>query len=186
MAMSVLGNGLAESGNHEDALTVRETELSTMRRTGAPEESMLIVQGNLANSYAALGRFEQSLNITRDIYARSSALHGKDNAYTLVTAGNLVASLVDDLEQFDEAKAFLRDRIPEAIRTLGKDSDITFRLQRMYAQCHYENDDASREDVTTAIAQLEDLDRRGTRIYGASHPQTRATRCHLKRARAKL
>ena len=93
---------------------------------------------------------------------------------------------MDALQQFDEARAFLRDRIPEAIRACGNDHDITFRLQRMYAQCLYLNDGASREDVTAAIAQLEDIDRRQTRIYGAAHPQTRSTRRRLAAARAKL
>ena len=50
----------------------------------------------------------------------------------------------------------------------------------------YENDDASRDDVTTAITALDDLDRRCTRIYGASHPQTEATRICLEEAREKL
>ena len=93
---------------------------------------------------------------------------------------------MDDLEQFDEARAFLRDRIPEAIRALGKDNANTFRLQRMYAQCLYKNEGASREDVTAAIATLEELDRKITRIYGASHPQTGATRSRLAEAREKL
>ena len=93
---------------------------------------------------------------------------------------------MDDLAQFDEARAFLRDRIPEAVRALGKDHGLTFKLQRMYAQCHYENDDASRDDVATAIAALEDLDRRCTRIYGAAHPQTSHTRDRLAEAREKL
>ena len=93
---------------------------------------------------------------------------------------------MDDLEQFDEASAFLRDRIPEAIRTLGKNHDTTFRLQRMYAQCLFLNDGASRSDLTEAISKLEDLDRRMTRIYGASHPQTESTRDRLAEAREKL
>ena len=144
------------------------------------------VQGNLANSYSALGRFEQSLNITRDIYAQSSELYGRDNTSTLVSAVNLACSLVEDLEQFDEARAFLQDRILEATRALGKDHDLTFRMQRMYAQCLYQNDGASREDVTAAIATLEELDRKLTRIYGASHPQTESTRDRLAEAREKL
>ena len=93
---------------------------------------------------------------------------------------------MDELQQFDEARAFLRDRIPEATRALGKDHDITFKLQRMYAQCLYENDCASRDEVTAAIAQLEDLDRRTTRTYGAAHPQTCSTRDRLAEAREKL
>ena len=91
-----------------------------------------------------------------------------------------------NLGQFDEAKAFLLDRIPEAIRALGKNHEITFKMQRMYAQCLYQNPDASQDDVTAAIAQLEDLDRRMTRTYGTAHPQTGHTRCRLAGAREKL
>ena len=56
----------------------------------------------------------------------------------------------------------------------------------MYAQCLYRNDGASLDDVTAAIAQLEDLDRRMTRTYGAAHPQTGSTRTRLEAARKKL
>ena len=59
-------------------------------------------------------------------------------------------------------------------------------MQRMDAQCLYKNADASREDVTAAIAALEDIDRRQTRIYGTAHPQTDFTRRPLKAAREKL
>ena len=93
---------------------------------------------------------------------------------------------MDELQQFDEARAFLRDRIPEATRALGKNHDITFKMQRMYAQCLYENADVSRGDLTEAVATLEDLDRRQTRIYGSAHPQTRTTRRCLAKAREKL
>ena len=63
----------------------------------------------------------------KDIYDRSIELHGRDNISTLISAGNLAATLVDALQQFDEARAFLRDRIPEATRALGKDHDLTFK-----------------------------------------------------------
>ena len=56
----------------------------------------------------------------------------------------------------------------------------------MYAQSLYQNYRASREDVTVAIATLEDLDRRQTRIFGAAHPQTNTTRFFLAEAREKL
>ena len=103
-----------------------------------------------------------------------------------MSAVNLAASLVDDLGQFDEARAFLRDRIPEAVRALGKDHGTTLRLERMHAQCLYRNDGASRDDITTAIATLEELYRRITRIYGATHPQARGTQDYLEKARETL
>ena len=72
------------------------------------------------------------------------------------------------------------------MRVCGKDHDITFKMQRMYAQCLYQNDGASRSDLTEAISKLEDLDRRQTRIDGAAHPQTCATRRCLEAARKQL
>ena len=118
------------------------------------------------------------------ILSRRNALASSNccSASTRVDA----STLVDELQQFDEARAFLRDRIPEATRALGKDHDQTFKLQRMYAQSLYENDGASREDVTEAIATLEDIDRRGTRVYGPAHPQAVATRNRLAEARETL
>ena len=56
----------------------------------------------------------------------------------------------------------------------------------MYAQCLYQNADASSSDLTEAVAKLEDLDRRQTRIFGASHPQTDSSRRCLAKAREKL
>ena len=56
----------------------------------------------------------------------------------------------------------------------------------MYAQCLYRNDGTSRRDLTEAVATLEDLDRRCTRIYGAAHPQAACTRHCLEAAREKL
>ena len=103
-----------------------------------------------------------------------------------MSAVNLAASLVDTLQQFDEARTFLRDRIPEAVRALGKDHGTTLRLERMHAQCLYRNDGASRDDITTAIATLEELYRRITRIYGATHPQARGTQDYLEKARETL
>ena len=44
MAMNQLGNGLYATGHYEDALSVREAELSMVRRLGVPEKTMLIAQ----------------------------------------------------------------------------------------------------------------------------------------------
>ena len=65
-----LGNGLsAVAKRHADALSVQEAELSTLRRIGASEGSaILAVQGNIANTYRALGRFEEALSLRRDVY----------------------------------------------------------------------------------------------------------------------
>ena len=50
MAMNVLGLGLTAAKHHTDALSVREATLATLRRVGAPEQRILVAQGNLAIS----------------------------------------------------------------------------------------------------------------------------------------
>ena len=60
MAMQHLGNGLCEADLDEDALSVREAELSMSRRLGASESNILVVQCNLLRS-----RIESSNGLTR-------------------------------------------------------------------------------------------------------------------------
>ena len=50
MAMCILGLGLSGADQNEDALTVREAEMAILQRHGAPVETILISQGNLATS----------------------------------------------------------------------------------------------------------------------------------------
>ena len=45
-AMGMFGAGLFVAGHNEDALSVREAELSTLRRRGVSEETMLAVGEN--------------------------------------------------------------------------------------------------------------------------------------------
>ena len=52
-AMTLLGNGLGTTGQHQDALLVQEAELSMRRRIGDPERNLFAVQGNLALTYHA-------------------------------------------------------------------------------------------------------------------------------------
>ena len=65
--MSMLGNGLANAGHHEDELSVREAELAIERRLDAPEEHMRRRQGNLAVTYYKLGHIEKALRTARRI-----------------------------------------------------------------------------------------------------------------------
>ena len=55
MAMAELGNGLSEADHEEEALPVREANLSMLRRLDASECDILGAQNNLAITYAAVG-----------------------------------------------------------------------------------------------------------------------------------
>ena len=63
LAMNVLGNGLYAEAHHEDELSVREAQLSMLRRVGASEERMLVAQSNIAGTFRLLGRLEQALRM---------------------------------------------------------------------------------------------------------------------------
>ena len=91
--MSVLGSGLAATGNHEDALSVEEANLSMMRRIGASEEDVLDVQSNLAVTYDQLGRDEEALEMKRDVYSGHLKLNGEQHRHTLIAANNYATSL---------------------------------------------------------------------------------------------
>ena len=95
--MSLLGNGLSDASHDEDALSVREAELSMAQRLGAPVEHILAVQANLANSYQMLGRPE-ALRLRRDVYSGWLKLKGEEHRETLREAGNY-ATLLNRLER---------------------------------------------------------------------------------------
>ena len=94
MAMGQLGNGLYVSGHHEDALFVKEAELSMERRRGAPEENILVVQGNLASTYQKVGRLDEALRRRKVVYSDYVKLKGQDHELAILAAYNYATSLV--------------------------------------------------------------------------------------------
>ena len=185
MAMTDLGNGLTEVQLHEDALTVREAELSMLRRVGASEERMLIVQSNLANSYQGLRRFEQALNLYRDVYSGRLKLNGEEHSDTLNSAGNYGTSL-RVLKRFKEAKLLLRNSMPVVRRVLGEGNQTTLRLRWSYAQSLYEDPGATVDDLKEAVTTLEEIERTSRRVFGSAHPIVEGIEESLRKARAAL
>ena len=139
LAMTELGLGLSAVGNHEESLSVKEAELSTLRRLGMPEESIFIAQSNLATTYARLGRFEESTSMARDVYLGNVKLFGKHHRDTLFEANNYAWALVD-ISRFEEAKSLLRKTVPVARRILGEDHRVTLKMRWVNAKALYEED----------------------------------------------
>ena len=75
-AMYTLGNGLFSADRFEEAVSVEEANVATLQRIGAAEEDILATQGNLATTYRLLGRYEQALQIERDVYSGWLKLDG--------------------------------------------------------------------------------------------------------------
>jgi hypothetical protein len=166
--MQLLGSGLSHADRDEEALSVREAELSMERRLGASEETILTVKGNLANTYQKLGRIE-ALNMYRDVYSGWLKLKGEENQNTLIAANNYAASLIG-LERYQEVKSLMRKMLPVARRVLGESHDVTLRMQWIYARPLYSDTNATLGELRAAVKTLEEAEGIARRVLGASNP----------------
>ena len=188
--MGQLGNGLHDAGQFEDALSVRETELATLQRIGAPEAFKLTPQSNLATTYDCLGREDDALRMRRDVYSGCLRSGGREHPETLTTGNNLASSLLA-LRQYEEAKSLLRDLIPVARRVHGDSFDITLMMRWNYASAllgdYLNGDDKDTlDDLREAVTKLEDAAPTARRILGGLHPIVPVIEGGLEHARAVL
>ena len=168
-----------------DASSAQEAELAMLRRVGAPEENILIVQSNLANSYEKLGRREEALRKRRDVYSGRSKLNGEEHAKTLLAANNYASSL-QGLSRFEEAKTLLRRTLPAAQRVLDESHGITLRMRMNYARALYKDDGATLDDLREAVTTLEETASIARRVLGSTHPVTVSVEQCLRDSRAAL
>ena len=185
--MRQLGNGLSDGKHDEEALSVRETELSLLRRIGAPrvpEDAMLCAQNNLAVSYQLIGLLEQALSLRRDVYLGRLKLNGEEHLETLRAANNYAKCLVD-LKRFEEAKVLMRNAIPVARRVLGESHDL-IKMRINYATALYMDDGATVDDLREALTTLEDTGRIARRVLGGAYPITIGVEGELRNVRAAL
>ena len=186
LAMGTLGSGLYLANYKEDALSVKQAEMSMLRRVGAPEQSILVSQGNIANTYKALGRREEALRMLRDVY--SGYLRHRDlgplHQSTLGMALNLSTSLVDT-GNYAEARAFMRDQIALANRVLGSDHPVTLDFQWGYSRAFTLDKDVSAEQLAEVATTLEKTLEISQRVCGREHPRTCSIRGELTFAKTR-
>ena len=185
MAMTELGLGLSAARREEDALTVGEAELAMLRRLRASEESILVVQNNLANSYQKLGRLEMVLPLRQEVYSGRLRLDGDENEKTLRAAYDYAASLLE-AKRIAEAKTLLREVIPVARRVLGEGNRLALKMRWNYAHALYKDAGATLDDLQEAVSTLEDTARTARRVLGSEHPLTVGIQDALRRTRAAL
>ena len=184
-AMKQLGIGLYDGGHYKDAVSVMEAELATGLRLGGDEHNILAVQTNLANSYAKLGRLEESVRIRRDTYSGRLRLDGELHPRTLSEANNYANTLLV-LKRFAEAKSLLRKIIPVAQRVVGENHDMTLSMRGCYAETLYKDDDAMLDDFQEAASIFEETARTARRVLGGTHPLTVNIEHNLRQVRAEL
>ena len=184
-AMTYLGHGLSDAGRHEDALSVKEAQLSMRRRLGDAEYNILAVQGNLAVTYDRLGRHDSALHMKRDVYSGRLKLHGEEHEETLRAATNYARSLLN-LKRYAETKTLLRKTIPVASRVLGNSNHLALAIRAMYAQTLYADQAATLEDLRDAVTTLEETARTARRVLGGAYPTVVRMEQALGHARAVL
>ena len=167
-AMSQLGSGLYAAKHYEDALSVGEAELFSMRRRGAPAEHILFAQGNLANTYEQLGRVE-TLRMRQEVYFGRLKLDGEEYIETLREASNY-ANYLATLHRSKEAKSLLRKTMPVARRVIGDSDDLTLRMRMAYGMALYEDSAATLDDLREAVTTLEDVARTAQRVFRTLAP----------------
>ena len=185
LAMGMLGSGLSEAQHHEDALSVKGAELSTLRRVGAPEDVILAVQSNLSNTYGELGRLEDCLRMRREIYSKRLRLNGQEHAKTIIEAHNY-ASCLGRLKRHAEAKSLLRKLMPVSQRVLGENDETTIAMRMTYATALYDDKGATLDDHREAVTTLEDMQRITRRMLGGAHPLSQKTEGALRTSREVL
>ena len=181
----MLGNGLAAANHHEDALSVKEAELSMLRRLRGSAHNILTVQNNLAITYRVLGRVHEALSLRQEVYSGRLKLNGEEHDTTLAAASNCANSLVA-LQRFEEARSMMRKTIPVARRVLGESDQFTLLLRWNYALSLNGPDGATLADHREAVETLESVANSWTRVLGHLHPQTPKVHVALATAREKL
>ena len=96
------------------------------------KDSILDMQGNLANTLYGLDRNEEALRVRRDVYAGRLKLNGDEHEKTLRAASNLATSLLD-LQRLKEAKLLALKMIPVARRVFGEVANSTLIMRQIYA-----------------------------------------------------
>jgi hypothetical protein len=144
---------------------------------------MLIVQGNLANTYQLLRRDEEALHLRRDVYSRIVKLKGEEHEDTLREAICYASNLIDT-QRHAEAKSLMRKTVPKARRVFGETHEHTLTMRTNYARALHTDPDATLDDLCEAMETLEVLERTAQRILGGPHPLTVQIELSLQDTRA--
>jgi len=182
VAMNELGLGLSAVGHHENALSVQEAELDTLRRVGAPDKHIVEVLRCLASTYQSLGRNEKAMGVRKEIYSGFVELYGEEDRQTFGPALSYASSLVK-LRRFKEAKSLLRKTTPVTRRVLGESHVRTLSMRAIYARALYLDASAyTLDDLAEAVTTLEDAQRIARRVLGGQHPTTKNIEADLRLA----
>ena len=112
-------------------------------------------------------------------------LYGEEHRESFNTTFNY-ASMLAQLQRFEEAKALFRKTMPVVRRVHGEEHRLTLRMRWNYAEALYEDPGATLDDLKEAVTTLEEYERTARRVLGGAHPLTAGIGRDLLEARAAL
>ena len=163
---------------------LRRRNSAPPRRDALPRQQAY-TQGNLATTYARLGRYERALQIEGDVYQGYLRHLGEEHGDTLITVNNYVNSLIIN-NRSEEAQVLMRKMIPVARRTLGEGHETTLQMRWNYALALYRDAGATVDNLREAVTTLEDTEQIARRVLGGAHPLTGRIEFRLREAREEL
>jgi len=147
-AMQILANALRTVRRPEEALPVIEASLAVLRRFSPPDlEAILTTRINLSGCLLEIGRQDEALALSRDVYAEWVALKGVSHQVT-ITCGISLANSLFMTKRWDEARTLVRDQLlPVARQSLGADHHETLKLNQVLAEAVHYDPTATRDDL---------------------------------------
>ena len=115
--------------------------------------------GNLAHCYTKLGKHKQAIDLHRRLLKIISLQHGESSEHTFSIISSLALAL-HKAGEMSEAKDLLREHIPVAERTFGREHDMTIGLRWTYANLLREdaaNGETLASDLVDAFRTFESI-----------------------------
>ena len=147
--MTMLGAGLGAVDRHEEHLDVLLAQQEVLKALPDHQRERMNHLGNLAHCYTKLGKHKQAVDLHRRLLKIISLQHGESSEHTFSIISSLALAL-HKAGEMSEAKDLLREHIPVAERTFGREHDMTIGLRWTYANL-------LREDATNGETLASDL-----------------------------
>ena len=167
LAINTLGYVYSRMGEAEAALPYYEESLARAREHFPPTRSVYYsAKLNVAATLGRLGRYQEALELDREVYELLSTHLGRRNLSTLRVANNLAMSLMDT-DQDDEALALMNEVVELGRETFGRNHPLTLSLQANRANLY-----KKMGDLDLALEAYENVALWRERVLAPDHPDT--------------
>jgi len=168
-ALNTIGYVHALSGNFEPALDYFRKSADRARENFQPSDlPYYSARLNVGAALSALGRDEEALAASREVFEILSAGFGRRNVSTLRVMNNMALTLMD-LERFDEAGSLLRETLTLGRDTWGVNNPITLGVQQNLGGLYMQTGEPA-----AALPLYESTRQWRERLLGPEHPDTLA------------